>query len=98
MARGRTAPRGSAPGRAGTARGTAALLQGAHDLSAHRGAVRDARARGPLAGRGHPGAVLALRAAQEPAGLLVPRYPLPVHAVPAAAAHRGTAGRAPGRT
>src|SRR6266545_727251 len=41
VARGRTAPRGSAPGRAGTARGAAAVLQGAHDLPAHRGAVRD---------------------------------------------------------
>ena len=57
VARGRTAPRGSAPGRAGTARGAAAVLQGAHDLPAHRGAVRDARAGGPLAGRGHSGAV-----------------------------------------
>ena len=93
----RTAPRGSAPGRAGAARAAAAVLQGADPLPAHPGSVRHARPGRPLAGRGHPGAVLALRAAEEPAGLLVPAHPLPVHAVPAAAPHRGTARGAPGR-
>ncbi len=97
MARGRAAPRRRPPGGARTAGGAAAAFEGAHDLPAHGRAVRDARDRRPLAGRGQAGAVVALRAAEEPARPLVPRHPLPLHALPPAAADRGTARGAPGR-
>lgn len=60
-------------------------------LYPHARAVRDARDRGPLAGRGHSGAVVALRDPPQPAGLHRLGHPLPVHLVPPAAAHRAAA-------